>query len=226
MKNSNHSLLRRFAVFFAGLPLLVKAVSILLVVVVILGLAAGGWFIYHICTSAIKTIPTPPKDTNDTSFYQVYDTGGECATFTNIASNAAALLSPPASGMFAFQYGMCSTNPRPVVWLRMGTNLVGVDPFPSNNITAPEGVLWTLQDTPDTYDIIYYIRNVLYRSTAVSTNDDVYDANLAFVLSKALPPAYSWQPIYTNAAPIMDYPYTFTDTNATDPAALYQGGWQ
>lgn len=107
----------------------------------------------------------------------------------------------------------------------MGTNLVGTNPFPSNNITAPEGVLWTLQDTTDTLDVIYYVRNLLYRSTYVQTNGNqtVYDDNLTFVVSKATPPLFSpWQPIYTNDQPMMDYPYTFTDTNATDPAALYR----
>jgi hypothetical protein len=198
-------------------------IVLVMIFIVVIGLV---WVVVHKIINALPHL-FPPPNTNDVAFYVVYDTGGEWPDVVTLPAQQPFFSPPPPASTFSFQYGMCSTNPVPAVWAQVGTNLIGVDPFTSNNITCPEGVLWTAT-TSDTLDVIYYVRNELWHSLSVLSNGNqvVSTTNLNLVVYKATPPLYSWQPVYTNDQPIMDYPYTFTDTNATDPAALYRVGWQ
>lgn len=236
MKKNNHNTQKRCTAMLAILTAFTVKAWVLLVMGIIVVVSTVG-AIYYVIVHVIPAAQPPAVNANQVNYnVQVIDAEGPppiivppfipmdvSPSITNAPQKTA------NSPTFSFQYGMCSTNPQAMVWVATGTNLIQTVSWPTNGADTIYGIPWTLVDSSNCYDIIYEVNGYLARCTAILTNGTykTTDTNLFLVVARSTNAGLSgWQPIYTNSLPVLDVPYTFTDTNPALPSAFYRVGFQ
>lgn len=212
-------------------------VLLLLLIVVVVVILGSIWYLFH--TVFPETPHNNPNSSNNASvdpYSPVYVDSSEWPWTPDSLANAGALEQP--TNTFSIQYGFNSTNTNNPVWAKTGTNLVITQYWPYDDPVGSNNVNWEMTNTSypmfsilvapintsNCYDFVYQDWGWLYHMQYTNVDGNyilTFNTNLNLVVNVSTD-MLNWSPIYTNTQVGADFPYTFSDTQATTPSRFYR----